>query len=195
MTGRLTQVQKFQQFIPKRKKVVVELKPNVQKPVGGEVNCRSTEEVPMPPNAGTLLFVIGLPISPGTMLPLWPEAALIVSDSNLTNCPFSSSRIENEPPPFCGLPSVSQMSSISFKEIAGSLDGFNCSIWRRTRCTSWQPLASLEGRMVLSCLQACITSNRIVTGRDVCVRWKPPVPKALFDQPLPTYIVNIDQGR
>lgn len=77
----------------------------------------------MPPNAGMLLFGIGLPISPGTLLPLWPEAALLVSGSNLTKWPFSSSRIKNEPPPFCGLPSVSQMSSISFREMAGSVDG------------------------------------------------------------------------
>lgn len=40
--------------------------------------------------------------------------------------------------------------------------------------------------MALSCLQACITNNRIVTGRDVCVRWKLPAPKALFNHPLPT---------
>lgn len=92
--------------------------------------------LPIPPNAGMLLLGTGLPISPGTMLPLWPEAALLLSGSNLTNSPVSSFLIENDPPPFCVLPSVSQISSISLSGIEGSLDGRSCSTCWRTIFTS-----------------------------------------------------------
>lgn len=45
-----------------------EVPPN--KPVGGEEYCRSTEGPPNPlKGAGWLLLGMGLPISPGTMLP------------------------------------------------------------------------------------------------------------------------------
>ena len=79
------------------------------------VEGKNCLEVLMPPEAGTVLPGTGLPISPGAMLPrLLPVGATLTSGSNFTNVPLAPSFwITNEPPPFCGFPSVSQMSSIS----------------------------------------------------------------------------------
>lgn len=124
------------------------------------------------PGAGTVLPGTGLPISPGAMLPrLLPDGATLTSDSNFTNVPLPSSFwITNEPPPFCGFPSVSQMSSISESETGGSPGGLSCSICLRTVLTSWKPGLALFGLTAVKCLHAWITIWRIATGLDVCGR-------------------------
>lgn len=140
-------------------------------PVAGDEIFRSPGGLPNPAKgAGWILEGTGLPMSPGTMLPRWPVTALLGSGSNRTNLPPGSSLIEKEPPPLCGLPSVSQISSISSNEIDGSFLLRSWSTCPRTRFTSWK-LPVLWGLVSESrCLQACMTSKRIVTGRDVCGR-------------------------
>src|SRR5215471_8136818 len=112
-------------------------------PGGG--NCLNPVVAPLPLRAGMLLPGTGLPMSPGAILLLGMDAMLLLSGSNLTNVPRGPSfLIMNEPPPFCGLPSVSQISSISLSVMGASFGEFNCSTdaGRDSRCKSQGQLCS-----------------------------------------------------
>lgn len=66
---------------------------------------------------------IGLPISPTLELSRRPVIGLVLIfalGSNLMYLEFPLLFTVNDPPPFCELPSVSQMSRISSKDIGGS---------------------------------------------------------------------------
>jgi hypothetical protein len=130
-----------------------------------------------------LLPGTGLPISPGAMPPLPPpEENAVLSGSNLTNILFAPSSLTiNEPPPFCMLPSVSKMSRTSVIVTEGSEGDLIELTWRSTASTSWKPLLDAVGLLVVSCLQAWLTTRRTVTGREACGRLGPPMtPKALL---------------
>jgi len=102
-------------------------------------------------NAGALLPWMGLPISPGPL----PLTCALSSASNLTNTPRGpSSRTVNDPLPFWRLPSVSQMSSISWIWTGASFAGFSCSTWRSIVLMLWNPLPVLPGLLAVNCLQA-----------------------------------------
>ena len=127
---------------------------------------------------------IGLPISPGAL----PHTCALSSVSNLTNTPRGpSSRTVKDPPPFCGFPSVSQMSNVSWIWTGASFAGFSCSTWRSIVLMLWNPPPVLAGLLAVNCLQAWLTINRTVTGREALGRCGPPMtPKALLvDHPAP----------
>src|SRR5204862_2569588 len=135
-------------------------------PGGG--NCLEPGAVPMPPRARLLLPGTGLPISPGAILPLGPDDTLLLSGSNLTKVPcVPSFFMTKEPPPFWGLPSVSQISNSSLRVIVGSLGGLNCSTCRRTWFTLWNTELLFAGLVAVKCLHAWLTKRRVATGRDV----------------------------
>lgn len=136
--------------------------------------------------AGMVLPGIGLPMSPGAILRrLVPVGATLTPDSNFTNVPLDPSFwTTNEPPPFCRLPSVSQMSSISESDTGGSLCGLCCSMCFSTVLTLWKPGFAVLGLAAVSCLHAWMTIRRIATGLDVCGRCGPGArPNVLFGHP------------